>query len=195
MDTEKRPRAPARDVIFAFRPIPPAVANDMHTLECPPAGITEALDAAVYAQRAMKVLREIEFAVHDDIGLGGGLTALGVCENRNRTTRAHGLILRRLLRDGSYSAPLGEIFSATGRLETEGERRFDMFRYHAYRYDLKLWIHQAGIGERLVHTAYAIKSEGEGDKKFCYLARLFVAPFEIDQWREPFLETACGRPS
>jgi len=196
MDSARQSRPSSRDVVFDFRPIPPAVAKDMHTLECPPADATSAaLDVSVYSQRATKVLREIEAALHDDMGLGGGITALGVCEDRNTVTGAHGLILRRLWRNGSYSAPLGEIFSESGRLDPGGEQRFDAFRYEAYRYGLNLWIHEAAAGERLVHTAFAIKSEADDSKKFWYLARLLVTPFEIDQWRSKFLETACGQPS
>ena len=99
------------------------------------------------------------------------------------------------MRRGRYSAPLTEIFSDTGRLDLHGKQRFHAFRNNAYRYGLDLWIHQAVVGERLIHTAFAIAREGEHSEKFWYLARLLVAPFEIDQWHSPFLETGCGRPS
>jgi hypothetical protein len=196
MGPARQSQPSGREVIFDFRPIPPAVAKDMHTLECPPAGAaSEALEVPAYARRATKVLAEIQDALHDDMGFDSGVTALGVSEDRNTVTGSHGLILRRLMRYASYSAPLGEIFSNSGRLDLGGRHRFDAFRYDAYRYGLKLWIHQAVAGERLIRSAFAIKSEGEGSKRFWYLARLLVTPFEVDQWRNPFLGTVCGRPS
>lgn len=36
---------------------------------------------------------------------------------------------------------------------------------------------------------------GHGGLTFWYLARLLVTPFEIGQWRNPFLEVGCQRPS
>jgi hypothetical protein len=182
MGPARQSQPSGREVVFDFRPIPPAVAKDMHTLECPPAGAaSEALDVPAYARRATKVLGEIQDAVHDDMGVDGGVTALGVSEERNTVTGAHGLILRRLMRNGSYSAPLGEIFSDSGRLDLGGRPRFDSFRYDAYRYGLELWIHQAIAGEQLIRTAFAIKSEG-GEQ-----AEVLVP-------RAPFRHALRGRP-
>ncbi len=196
MNPDEQPESPDADLVDDVRPIPSGVAKDMRTLECPPAGTTDrTLDAAAFVERAIEVLEEIEDALYDDLDDDGEVTALGVSAERNTVTGASGLILRRLMRRGRYSAPLAEIFSDTGRLDFHGKQRFCAFRNNAYRYGLGLWIHQAVVGERLIHAAFAIAREDENSEKFWYLARLLVEPFEIDQWRSPFLETGCGRPS
>lgn len=196
MNPDEQHQPPGADVVIDFRSIPSGVAKDMHTLEWPPAGMTDrTLEVAAFAKRATSVLEEIEDALYDDLDDDGDVTALGVSEDRNTVTGARGLILRRLMHRGRYSGPLAELFSDTGRLDFQGKQRFHAFRNNAYRYGLNLWIHQTVVGERLIHTAFAIAREGENSQKFWYLARLLVVPFEVDQWRSPFLETGCGRPS
>ena len=196
MNPDEQLESPDSDLVDDVRPIPPAVAKDMRTLECPPTGrIDGTLDVDAFVERAFEVLEEIEDALYDELDDDFEVTALGVSEERNTVTGARGLILRRLMRRGRYSAPLAEIFSDTGRLDLHGKQRFHLFRDNAYRYGLGLWIHEAVVGERLVHTAFAIAREREDSPKFWYLARLLVAPFEVDQWRSAFLEVGCGRPS
>lgn len=171
-----------QDVVVAFRPLPPGVVKAMHTVDRPRADASPSTDVAEYGKRAARVLAEIRAALDDQEGFDGG-SALGVSEDRNAFTGAHGLVVRRLLRTGHYSVPLGEILSESGRLEPEGLERFDRFRYDAYTHGLKLWIHQDAAGERLVHRAFAVASESQGSKTFWFLARLLVRPFEIEQWR------------
>lgn len=194
MNPTEQCETPGAEVAIDFRPIPSGIAKLMRTREFPPAGRTDGtLDVATLGKRATRVLAEIKDALHDPLDAGGGLTALGVCEERNALTGAEGLILRRLMRQGSYSAPLAEMLSESGRLDLRGKQRFDAFRSDAYRYGLGLWIHPAVVGER--HTAFAIAREGADSKKLWYLARLLVAPFEIGQWHSPFLETGGDGPS
>ena len=179
-----------------FRPIPPNVAAHMRTLECPPASEAVApVNVAAFARRATEIIKEIEEAHCDDLGLEDGTTALGVGEGRNTVTGAHGLILRRLMRRGRYSRPLGEIFSPTGLLDDLGKNNFDTFREFTYRHGLELWIHEVQSRERRGYIAFAIFRETEKSTRFCYCARLLVTPFEVAQWRNGFLEAGCARPS
>ena len=182
----KEPERTGHDVIIGFRPIPPALEKIMRTVAAD-RDTAESLDVAEYARRAARVLAEIRAALDDHEGFEGSLSSLGVSEDLNTVTGAHGLILRRRLRDGRYSAQLGEIFSDTGRLDDEGIERFDRFRYDAYRHGLKLWIHQSAAGEGVVHNAFAVASEAGNSTTFWFLARLLVTPFELEQWR-PILD-------
>jgi len=178
------------------RPIPPGVAVHMRTLECPPAGEADAdVGIAVFAGRADAVLDEIVDGLCDDLGVDGDVTALGVSAGRNSVTGARGLILRRLLRRGRYSAPLAEIFSEKGLLDLNGKQRFCAFRADAYRHGLDLWIHEVRAGGRRGWMAFAIIPEKRESDRFRYAARLLVTPFEIGQWRDEFLEAGCDRPS
>ena len=171
------------DVIVGFRTLPPALEKVMRTVDR--ALETESLDVGEYTKRAARVIAEIRAALDDHEGFEGSLSALAVAEARNAVTNARGLLLLRRLSSGHYSLPLGEIFSESGRLEPDGMERFDRFRYEAYRYGLKLWIHQsdAGAGGRVVHRAFAVASGGKDSTTFWFLARLLVRPFEVDQWR------------
>jgi hypothetical protein len=45
------------------------------------------------------------------------------------------------------------------------------------------------------HIAFAIVRESENAGIPIYLARLLVTPYEIDQWRNEFLEIGRARPS
>lgn len=195
MNPDEHDAAPEDDVVDV-RPIPPGVAKDMRTLESPPTkGSTGTLAATALYEQATRVLDELEDALYDVLDEDGDVTALGVSEERNAVTGARGLILRRLIHRGRYSKPLAEIFSESGRLDLQGKQRFHLVRDFAYRYHLEVWIHEAVVGDGFVYTAYAIAREEEDSEEFLYLARLIVAPFEIDQWRSTFLETGCGRPS
>lgn len=183
-------------VTLDVRPIPAGVAAHMRTLECRPAGEPAALvDVDEFIERADEILDEIVEALCDDLGFDGDVTALGVNEERNSVTGAHGLIRRRLMRRGRYSGPLAEMFSETGLLDDRGRESFEAFRAFAFRHGLDLWIHEVRAGQRRDHTAFAIFKESEHSDDFWYGARLLVTPFEVGQWRSPFLEVGCPRPS
>ena len=184
-----------RDVVIHFNPIPLALARDMRTLERPPAGRPHEADPKDIGQRAMRVIREIESALADNLGRDDGISALGFSEETNSISGAPALILRRLKRDGCYSAPLAEMVSATGRVADGGVEQFDELRALAYQYGLRLWIHRTESGSHVGYVPFAVCRERDDAPRMFYLARLLVTPFEIDQWRNRFLESGSGRPS
>src|SRR5262245_5841560 len=115
----------SRDVVIQFAPIPAALARDMRTLERLPAEGPEDADPRKIGQSAMRVLREIDAALADHLGREDSLSALGFSEETNSISGAPALILRRLQRDGRYSAPLAEMVSPTGRVADGGVEQFD----------------------------------------------------------------------
>jgi hypothetical protein len=184
------------ELIIDDRPIPADVAGRMRTLERPPSPmVSAASDPEEFNARAFEVLEEIEDGLFDDLGLSSDLTGLGVSQERNRITGARGLILRRLMRRGRYSAPLAEIFSDAGRLDLRGKQSFYAFRTNAYHRGLDYWIHEVKSEAGFFYIAFAIARVSEDKEWPIYLARLLVTPFEIGQWRNEFLEVGCARPS
>ena len=179
-------RRAAERLLVDARPIRPDIAAQMRTLECPPGGGAGSMRYADFVMRADEILDEIMDAVGDP--------GLEVLEERNSVTRGPGLIMRRLMRRGRYSLPLAEVFSETGFLNLEGMRAFNRFRGSLYRRHLDLWIHEVRSLERVGYIAFAIFQE-EDDDEFWYGARLLVTPFEVEQWRNAFLEVGCARPS
>ena len=184
-----------RDVVIHFDPIPLALARDMRTLEFPPAGKPEDADPQNIGQHAMRAIREIEIALADNLGRDDGFSALAFSEETNSISGAPALILRRLQRDGRYSAPLAEMVSATGRMADGGMEQFDELRALAYQFGLRLWIHLTESGSRVGYVPFAVCRESDEAPRMFYLARLLVTPFEIDQWRNRFLESGSGSPS
>ena len=189
MGTVTASQSQGHDIIIGFRPIPPALEKVMRTVDRP--SETDSPDVGEYTQRAAGVIAEIRTALDDHEGFEGSLSALAVAEARNAVTNARGLLLLRRLRSGQYSHPLGEIFSKSGRVDDEGIEQFDRFRYGAYTFGLKLWIHQHASGDRLVHRAFAVVSESPSSTTFMFLARLLVTPAELEQWR-PIREADLG---
>ncbi len=183
-----------RDVVIHFDPIPPALACDMRTF-ARPAGNGPDADPRDIGQCAMRVIRELEDALADSLGRDDGVSALGVVEEANSISGAPALILRRLRRDGSYSAPLAEMVSPTGRMDQDNCDRFDGLRAFADHFGLRLWIHRTVSGTRVDYIPFAICRESDDAPRMVYLARLLVTPYEIGQWRNPFLESGCARPS
>ena len=176
-------RGSGHDIIVGFQPIPPALEKIMRTVDrLPKESPAEAPEITEYTGRAARVLAEIRAALDDHEGFDAGQSALGVCEERNSVTGAHALTLRRLLRNGQYSAPLGETFTESGRLDPAGIENFDRFRYAADRFGLKLFIHQSDDGGRAVYRAFVVASENQSSTTFWFLARLLVIPFEVGQW-------------
>jgi hypothetical protein len=194
MQTTAQP-ATGRETVFFFRPVPPGLDQALRTLERPPTGeAPEPLVVNEFARRAVRVLAEIDRALHEDIGAGPGMTALGVSEEQNAVSGATGLVLRRLIGRSRYSAPLAELPSESGRLDPRGIAQFDATRDAAVSKGLHLGIHEKLYGEHRAHVAYALARQNETSHTYLYLARLLVTPFEIDQWRNPFLEVGSGRP-
>ncbi len=183
-----------RDVVIHFDPIPPALARDMRTLARPADSGPDA-DPSKIGQRAMRVIRQIEDALSDTLGRDDGISALGVYEQINAVSGAPALTLRRLRRDGSYSSALAEMVSPTGRLDQDNCDRFDGFRAYAQHFGLRLWIHRTESGTRVDYVPFAICRESDDAPRMIYLARLLVTPYEIGQWRDPFLEAGCAPPS
>ena len=169
------------DIIIGFQPIPPALEKVMRTVDRQPEA--DSLDVGAYTKRAARVIAEIRAALDDHEGFEDGQSALGIAEERNTVSGARGLILHRFLRSGRYSGPLGEILSESGRLDPAGIELFDRFRYAAYQFGLKLFIHQAENGGRPVYRAFAVTSENQSSTTFWFLARLLVRPFEVEQWK------------
>jgi hypothetical protein len=183
-----------RDLVIHFSPIPPPLARDMRTLERPPGSGPHEADPKAIGGSAIRVMREIESALADHLGFDDGLSALGFSEETNSLTGAPALILRRLKRDGCYSAPLAEMVSPTGRAADGGVEQFDQVRALAYRFGLRLWIHRTESGSHVVYVPFAVCRPPDDATRMFYLVRLLVTPFEVEQWRSPLLEEGTGRP-
>jgi hypothetical protein len=183
------------EFIVHFDPIPSALARDTRTLSRPPHGAPREVDGRDIGRLALGVVDEIADAVADDMGRDDGISALGVTEETNTITGAPALILRRLRRDGCYSAPLGELVSPTGRLDDDNRERFDAFRALADHDGLRAWIHRAEVGREVHYLPFAVSRQRGEASRMVYLARLLVTPFEVSQWRNSFLEVGCARPS
>ena len=112
-------------------------------------------------QHAMRAIREIKIALADNLGRDDGFSALGFSEETNSISGAPALILRRLKRDGCYSAPLAEMVSATGRMADGGMEQFDELRALAYQYGLRLWIHRTESGSRVGYVPFAVCRESD----------------------------------
>jgi hypothetical protein len=147
-------------------------------------------------RRAAEVLQEIEDGRFDIVDRVANLTGLCKSEVPNLVTGQKGIIVRRSfsLDRGRYSRPLAEVLTG-GRNREQAEKVFDWLQHGAARRRLEIYVHDDRGAAAPDLAAYAIYRKNDTDQRFWYLARLLIAPSEIAQWTDPFVEAPGGRPN
>ena len=145
------------------------------------------------AELAVAAIGQIIAGRFDYIERATDLTGLCAGPARSIVTGTRGFIVRRSFPSdrGRYTAAIAEIL-VTGD-DQDAWNRFALLREAAARGRLEAVIHDDRGSFQPDLKAFAVYREQPQDEHFWYVARLLLAPSEIIQWTNPFLEAPSGR--
>jgi hypothetical protein len=177
--------------LIAFDPISASLRRDMRTVDPSPrpGPRTPEQESAYLIESAARVLDQITQAAQGF----NGRTSLGfVHDSLNGVTGSYGVVIRRLISRGKWSAPLAELIVGGGpEDEANAQNEAKRLGWNAANRRLEMLVHTEPKEPNPRPAVFAVVRDEEDRERYLYLARLLVGPYEVTQWADSGLEQAA----